>query len=362
MLGPISVGFGQDGKRLRRKVTGKTKVEVRDKLKAAHAELDRGLHTSATYTVRHTVDDWLEGGLQGRSERTRSIYREALKPLLEHIGTRPLRELTARDVRRGLEALSERMSTRYLQLARASLARAIRYAEAHDLVGRNVATLVDNPKGQVGRPSRSFTLEQSLALLEAARKSRLNAYVVLSLATGIRTEEARELHWDHVDLDGDPGAARPVPPSVAVWHSVRQGGDTKTAKSRRTLALPQAAVQALRDHRKRQAEDRLAAGSLWQDHGLVFASAIGTPLDAANVRREFRQITEAAGLGLGWAPRDLRHTFVSLMSADGVPIEEIARLAGHNRTATTELVYRHELRPVITTGAEVMDRILNMRG
>ena len=48
-------------------------------------------------------------------------------------------------------------------------------------------------------------------------------------------------------------------------------------------------------------------------------------------------------------------------SADGVPIEEIARLAGHNRTATTELVYRHELRPVITTGAEVMDRILNIR-
>jgi integrase len=183
------------------------------------------------------------------------------------------------------------MSTRYLQLARASLARAIRYAEAHDLVGRNVATLVDNPKGQVGRPSRSFTLEQSLALLESARESRLNAYVVLSLATGIRTEEPRELHWDHVDLDGDPGAARPAPPSVAVWRSVRECGDTKTAKSRRTLALPQAAVQALRDHRKRQAEDRLAAGSLWQDHGLVFASAVGTPLDAANVRREFRQIT-----------------------------------------------------------------------
>jgi len=62
------------------------------------------------------------------------------------------------------------------------------------------------------------------------------------------------------------------------------------------------------------------------------------------------------------APRDLRHTFVSLMSADGVPIEEIARLAGHNRTATTELVYRHELRPVISTGAEVMDRILGVSG
>ena len=144
-----------------------------------------------------------------------------------------------------------------------------------------------------------------------------------------------------------------------MWHSVRQGGDTKTAKSRRTLALPQTAIEALREHRKRQAEDRLAAGALWQDHGLVFASSIGTPLDGANVRREFRKITQAAGVGPGWAPRDLRHTFVSLMSADGVPIEEIARLAGHNQTSTTELVYRHELRPVITTGAKVMDRILS---
>ena len=228
-------------------------------------------------------------------------------------------------------------------------------------MGRNVARLVDPPKGAVGRPSRSLTLEQSLALLESAQESRLNAYVVLSLAVGIRTEEARELRWDHVDLDGDPDAVRPAPPSLAVWRSVRQGGDTKTAKSRRTLALPQTALEALREHRERQAQDRLAAGPLWQEHGLVFASAIGTPLDAANVRREFRKIAQAAGLGKGWAPRDLRHTFVSLMSADRVPIEEIARLAGHNQTATTELVYRHELRPVITTGAEVMDRILSRR-
>ena len=64
-VGAISVGFGPDGKRIRRKVSGRTKAEVRDKLKAAHNELDRGLHTSATYTVRQAVDDWLEGGLPG---------------------------------------------------------------------------------------------------------------------------------------------------------------------------------------------------------------------------------------------------------------------------------------------------------
>jgi hypothetical protein len=241
-VGAVSLGFRPDGKRMRRKVTGRTKQEVRDKLKALHGELDRGLHTSATYAVRQAVDDWLEGGLPGRSERTRSIYREALTPLLECIGARPLRELTARDVRKGLDALSDRLSTRYLQIARAALARAIRYAEAHDLVARNVATLVDAPKGQVGRPSRSLTLDQSLALLEAAQGSRLNAYVVLSLTVGIRTEEARELHWDHVDLDGDPSAARPraaiggrMAFSAARWRHQdgRVAADTGAATGRR---------------------------------------------------------------------------------------------------------------------------------
>jgi site-specific recombinase XerC len=68
---------------------------------------------------------------------------------------------------------------------------------------------------------------------------------------------------------------------------------------------------ALREQKVRQAEDRLAAGSLWQDHKLVFASTVGTPLDDHNVRRQFRKITEAAGLGSTWVPRELRHEQVA---------------------------------------------------
>jgi integrase len=79
--------------------------------------------------------------------------------------------------------------------------------------------------------------------------------------------------------------------------------------------------------------------------------------DDHNVRRMFRAITEDAGLGTGWVPREMRHTFVSLLSARGVPVEAIALLAGHNQTATTELVYRHQIVPALTRGAEVMDQI-----
>jgi integrase len=107
----------------------------------------------------------------------------------------------------------------------------------------------------------------------------------------------------------------------------------------------------------RQAGERLAAGSSWSEHDLVFATGTGSETDAANVRREFKAVCKTAKIGEHWTPRELRHSFVSLMSISGVPVEEIARLAGHSNTRTTEAVYRRELRPVLTTGAEAMDKL-----
>src|SRR5271155_779624 len=87
-VGEISVGFRADGRRIRRRVTGRTKQEVRDKLKTAHGELDAGLRTGGSYTVRQAVDDWLRDGLDGKSERTRTLYRGLLAPLMDSIGKR----------------------------------------------------------------------------------------------------------------------------------------------------------------------------------------------------------------------------------------------------------------------------------
>jgi integrase len=239
-------------------------------------------------------------------------------------------------------------ATRTIQKAHNCLTRAIRQAEGQDLVRRNVSTLVDTPAGKDGRPSQSLTLEQASAVLKAAESSRLYAFIALCLLTGVRSEEARALTWDHVDLEAG---------TVMVWRSVRAHGDTKTNRSRRTLKLPQAAVEALKRQRVLQAEERLKAGELWQEHGLVLATSLGTPLESHNVRRAFRKVTKAAGVGERWVPKELRTSFVSLMSHSGVPVEEIARLAGHSSSRTTEVIYRRELRPVITTGAEVMDRV-----
>jgi len=89
----------------------------------------------------------------------------------------------------------------------------------------------------------------------------------------------------------------------------------------------------------------------------VFTSHLGVALDAANARKMFKRACKVAGVGGGWAPCELRTSFVSLASHHGVSIEEIARMVGRS-ARTTEVVYRRELRPVITTVAEIMDEIL----
>ena|SRR6516164_6586293 len=74
--------------------------------------------------------------------------------------------------------------------------------------------------------------------------------------------------------------------------------------------------------------------------------------------RSFRKVVAAAGLDpREWTPRELRHSFVSLLSDADVPIEHISRLVGHSSTTTTETIYRKQIRPVIVHGADIMDRI-----
>jgi integrase len=289
---------------------------------------------------------------------TRRILAE--QHVIPALGARKLRELTAEDVDRWLIDKARTLSTRTLLDIRSVLRRAVARAQARDKVKRNVVLLCDVPTGRAGRPSKSLTLGEAGKLLDAAEadRSTMGTYIVLSLLTGARTEELRALTWVHVDLDGQPDASPRVPPHLMVWRSVRATGDTKTRKSRRTLALPRRCIDALTAHRQRQTALRTVAGAGWTDLDLVFASETGTALDAANVRRGFRRVAAGAGLAAAdWTPRELRHSFVSLLSDDGVPIEQISRLVGHSGTSVTEHIYRKQIRPVINDGATAMDRL-----
>ncbi|MGH3774694.1 MAG: site-specific integrase [Pseudonocardiaceae bacterium] len=353
-VGAVSLGYTAAGSRRRRKVSGKTKAEVRDGLKELRAEIEAGVTSSARYTVAEAVRKWLDVGLKGRDPGTVDKCRSfAENHIVPQIGAAKLRELTADDLDTWLEGRAAALATSTLGQVLSILRRSITLAQRRDLVARNVAELVTAPKGKAGRPSKALTMEQADAVLAAAPSSRLHAYIVVSLLCGIRTEEARALTWDRVHL----AAVGEMPPHIEVWRSVRATGDTKTEKSRRTLALPQQAVDVLKTHKARQAAGRLAAGELWQETGLVFCTGIGTALDAGNVRRQFRAVVTTSKIGGSWTPRELRHSFVSLLSAHRVLVESIAQLVGHASTRVTETVYRKELRPVLTDGAEVIGSI-----
>ncbi len=176
---------------------------------------------------------------------------------------------------------------------------------------------------------------------------RLGALFVLSITLGLRPGELRKLAWDHVDLDNAV---------IRVWRSASRTGDVKTPKSKRSPVLPQRAVAALRAHRKRQAAERLAAGAAWHDSNLVFCHEDGRMYTSDALNWRFGKMTKRAGIG-HWHAHEGRHTAVSIMSSNGVPLQEISDTVGHTSTHVTETVYRHVIVPAIRGGATVMDTV-----
>lgn len=362
-IATVTVGYDGRGKRITRKASAKTKTEAKDRLREMLRDHDDGLALASDgYTVADAVNDWLTYGLSGRAPGTiakNRTYAEA--HVIPSLGARKLRDLSAEDVDRWLAAEAKHLSTDTLRQIRSILRRSVARAQARDKVKRNVVMLCDLPTGQPGRPSKSLTLDQARDVLAAADNAtvRMRAYIALSLLTGMRTEEVRGLIWPYVvAYIAARRAWVPVTEAgwehpefaVYVWRSERITGDTKTAKSRRTLKLPQRCATALRALWEAQGKQRRSA--------LVFATRNGTPLSAANVRRDFRKVVKAGGLnGKDWTPREMRHSFVSVLSASDVELKEISLLVGHSGTGVTEKVYRQEIRPVLLKGAEAMDRI-----
>ena len=188
---------------------------------------------------------------------------------------------------------------------------------------------------------------------------RMHNYIVLSLLTGARTEELRALALGATCTSTTTQAGSiAMPPHVEVWRSVRASGDTKTRRSRRTLALPARCVEALRGPARAQEADRTRAEragrkTIWSSH------ARSAPQwrwqRSAQIPQRARLVPDINPSE--WTPRELRHSFVRCCPMPACPLEEISRLVGHAGTTVTELVYRHQLKPVIQTGATVMDQL-----
>jgi integrase len=247
-----------------------------------------------------------------------------------------------------------KLSPRSVAYIHAVLRHALAQAEKWGIATRNVARLVDAPKATRAE-AHFFTIGQARELLKTVKDDRIEALYILALSLGLRQGELLGLRWQDVDLD-----AGRIRLEVQIQ---RVGGKLvssplKTDRSRRLLVLPEMTKEALKNHRTNQLKERLKLGPAWEDHGLVFTTGLGRPIDARNLVRHYTRALKAAGIEYRNF-HTLRHTAASLLLAHGGHLFRVQQVLGHSQIALTADLYGHAMPALLEDIAERMDRALS---
>ena len=350
----VDLGW-QDGKRGRKAVYGRTRREVQEKL---NETLHRTTHGLPPVPDQETVGSFLRRWLDVRQgkvrARTHERYTQVVHAhLLPHLDRVRLAKLTPADVAACLQRVEAAGSAYTACGAREVLRCALNQGVRWELVPRNVAALTDPPQ-HCPREIQPLNPEQASALLAAVDGHRLEALFTVAVGLGLRQGEALGLCWDAVDLDAGLLSVRRTLERAGV---VPRFGRPKTARSRRTMTMPGIVAAALRKHRTRQLEERLAVGARWKDSGLVFTTSTGTAVDKSGLCRTFKGILRAAGLP-NIRYHDLRHTAATLLLAQGVAPRTIMETLGHSQISLTMNTYAHVVPALQREAAAKMDAIL----
>jgi integrase len=353
--GQLSLGDGT-----LKSVYGKTRQEVQQKLARMRHDLERGLPLAdERQTVKRYLESWLETIEPTLGEGTWHRHGEYVAlHIIPEVGAVKLAQLTPQRVQQLYAAkLAEGLSPTTVHHLHETLHKALAAAVRLGLVARNVTELVDVPRmarHEMTPLSREET--QRLLAAAAAEGDRLEALWVLAVSTGMRRGELLGLRWRDVDLEHATLHVR------ANLQRSRKTGEwvwkePKTRKSRRQIALSEQAVEALRAQRRRQHEERLLVGPAWEDHDLVFANAVGGPLDAAGVYHHFLRLCQRHKL-----PRvrvhDLRHTCATLLLSARVNPKVVSEMLGHSSVAVTLDIYSHCIPDMQSDAAAVMGQLL----
>jgi integrase len=234
------------------------------------------------------------------------------------------------------------------------LHRALKDALRLGLVQRNVTEMVNVPRRE-HREMSTLSEEQSRWFLDTVVGDRFEAHYVLALTTGMRQGELLALRWQDVDLERA---------TLQVRLNVQEAGgkcilaEPKTPYSRRSIALSQLVVGALRAHRVLQNEERLALGPVWNtSFDLVFPNTIGGIMIPDNLaKRSFKRFLAKAGLP-DMRFHDLRHTAATLLLSRGINPKVVSEMLGHADISITLRVYAHVTPHMQQAAADVMDAL-----
>ncbi|MEU0151086.1 tyrosine-type recombinase/integrase [Micromonospora fulviviridis] len=355
-----------DGTRKRKFVYGATWEEAHAKLVELKSKSQRGIPVpDRAWKLADYLPYWLAAYVTDLKPTTARGYESAVRlHLIPALGTKRLDSLQVQHVKafmddfrrkclcctNGLDKIrpADRRccsvgrccqhypSARQIQFVHAVLRNALQHAMREELVSRNVAKLVriPSPRYKVGK---GLSVDQVRKILAASAGHRLHALYVVAATMGLRRGELVGLRWSDVDLDEGTLRVQQTVQRVAGQLHVL---DAKTEDSEAVLPLPEVTWLALLEHQERQQAERAALAEVWENHGLVFPSERGTPMEPTNLSRSFARLRETAGLP-GVRLHDLRHTVVSLLMELGVPPHVVQAIARHADVKVTLKVYAH---------------------
>jgi integrase len=339
----------------------KDRVHAKQRLAEAQAVVHIGQPLpDQRLTFGRYLLDWVAGLGAGVKPRTIAYYDRYVRRhlLTSDLAQKPVARLEPSDLRRLYAAkLSSGLSSTSVHHIHAVVHVALQRAVDDGVLGRNVAALVGRSNRPKVRRVEMNTIadgDQPRRFLEAAKRERLEALLVLAITTGMRRGELLALRWKDVDLDRGvlavtgslQGESRPTL-SIAT---------PKSGKSR-TVALGTVAVTALREHRKRQVQDQLLVGSEWCDLGLVFSTAFGDFLSPTTLRLALRRTLTRASLPT-IRFHDLRHSAATLMLSRGVHPKMASEMLGHSTIAITLDLYSHVTANMQRQAADAIDAAL----
>ncbi len=307
-------------------------------------------------TLEQYLKDWLNSKELTLRPRTVFSYRQTTeKHILPALGNICIAELQPVRLREFyIEKLKQGCGARTVQLIHGILHASLRQAVFDGL-------LVNSPADRVKRPrveEHEFQIldgDMARQFMSAAMNSPFEALYYLAITTGLREGELLGLKWS--DIDYAKNTLFVQRQLQQIEHQGYRLVPPKTRAGKRKVSLGQIGLLYLQKHRQLQDELRQKAGVKWQESGLIFPTTIGTPLDCHRVIREFKRILKSAGLP-EMRFHDLRHTSLSLLLENGIPVTTVQRRAGHSKPSVTTDIYGHMITPTQELAASLIESLV----
>lgn len=344
-------------KRRQRSETFERKKDAETALAKWVAEIDRGTAVDTTkMTVAEFLRHWLDASAKHRVRATTfEDYQATIdKHIIPEIGSIPVQRLTAAQVQAFYsKKLTAGSGSRTVQLCHLRLSQALAQGVKWGTVARNVCDGVEAPRS-TAKKGKTWTPDEARRFLKAAEKDGYSPLWLLALTTGARQGELLGLRWQ--DLDLVAGTMR-IQQTVAVHQAKPIIQAPKSEAANRTIGLPSEAVAELKAHRDRQAFERKAAGDLWEELDLVFATSAGGVVHPSNVLRNFYKLMERAKV-TRIRFHDLRHTHATWLLGNGEPVATVSERLGHARSSITWDTYAHVIASTRDRSAETVSALL----